>query len=370
MHVLRRIDRNEFPMDFLVHTTAEGSYDSEIESLGATIVPCVSASNPIAYAREFSRLLLERGPYDIIHSHLHHFSGQVLRLAHRAGTPARIAHSHNDTRYADCAASATRKLYLSTTARWIKQHATAGLAASNEAAVALFGAGWQDDPRWTVMHYSIGLDPFRQSHSRDVARKELGIPSGAFVVGHVGRFHPQKNHDFLMEILAEVLNRDANAWALLVGDGPLRPAIERKIRALGIADRTVLAGVRGDIPRLMMAAIDVLAFPSFYEGLPVTLIEAQAAGLPCVISDVITRELGVAPDLIRQLSTAQPASDWAREIVQSACADRDTARKDALLAVENSSFNADRAIRDLEAQYGSAYASAAGASEVKNRSAT
>src|SRR6266852_3082574 len=124
MHVLRNIDRDRFRMDFMVHTERRGDYDDEIELLGSRVLVCAPPSNPVAYARAFLRILREHGPYDAVHSHVHHFSGLVLRLARSAGVRTRIAHSHSDTTKLDAQSSLSRRLYLWSGRRWIRRHAS------------------------------------------------------------------------------------------------------------------------------------------------------------------------------------------------------------------------------------------------------
>jgi glycosyltransferase involved in cell wall biosynthesis len=350
MHVFRSIDRRRYQLDFLVHTEAAGAYDAEIAALGGRVVDCPPPANPVRYARTFRRLLRERGPYDIVHSHLHHFSGFVLKLARSEGVSARIAHSHLDSAADDSSAPIGRRAYFAVARRWIDRCATAGLACSEAAGAALFGAGWRQDPRWSVLHCGIDLVPFAETPDRAALRQELGIPASAFVVGHVGRFFEQKNHEFIVDIAQSLVARAQDVRILLVGDGPLRPAIEEKVRAAGLSEFVVFAGVRADIPRLMVGAIDVMVFPSRYEGLALVLIEAQAAGLPSVCSDVISDETKVVDTLIQRLSLQESPDSWAEAIVAQRGRPR-VARLEARRRIERSPFNIRESVRQLEHFY-------------------
>jgi glycosyltransferase involved in cell wall biosynthesis len=349
MHILRHIDRDRFQMDFLVHTTEPCAYDDEIRALGSKIIPCLHPWQPWLYARNFKRILRQYGPYDIVHSHVERFSGYVLRLAQQAGVPVRIAHSHNDTSSLQAKAGWDRRLYLALTKRWIARYATLGLGCSRKAAASLFGSTWEADPRWRVLYYGIDLTPVQIDAI--ATRAELGIPADAFVIGHVGRFDPQKNHKFLVDIAVEVVKQEPMARLLLVGQGSLRPEIEQKVVRIGLADRTIFAGVRPDVPRLMQSAMDVFLLPSLHEGLPLVLLEAQAAGLPCIFSNVITEEVDAVKPLVQRLSLSQPASKWAEVLLAQRNATPTISRSDAFALVEKSPFNIQTAVKQLEKIY-------------------
>ena len=350
VHVLRHTDRDRFPMDFLVHTTRPGAYDAEVRALGGRILPCLLPSRPWAYGRSFRRVLRECGPYEVVHSHVHHYSGQVLRLARAEGVPVRIAHSHLDSGGLRGRTGWFRRFYVKLMERWIARDSTVGVAASRLAAAALFGDAWQADVRRRLLYCGIDLAPFRTPLDPAAKRAELGIAADAFVMGHVGRFMEQKNHDFLIAIAAEVARREPRARLLLIGDGPLRSAIQRRVHEAGMAGRVLFAGSRPDVPELMRGVIDVFVMPSLYEGLPLVGMEAQAAGLTLVVSDTITPEMDVVPGLVRRRSLKQSASDWADTVL--AVRDGPCVRKqEALTAVANSPFAIQNSVRELEQLY-------------------
>jgi glycosyltransferase involved in cell wall biosynthesis len=351
MHVLRSIDRQRFRMDFLVHTTQPCPYDEEARSLGADVIPCLGPSRPLAYGRNFRHILRDRGPYDVVHSHVHHFSGYVLRLACHERVRGRIAHCHSDTSAVQANAGVLRRAYLGLMERWVDRYATTGLAGSGQAAVSLYGPHWEVDPRWQLLPYGIDFAPFRDTPDSAAVRDELGIPSDAFVLGHVGRFRKSKNHAFLLDVAAEVARREPKMRLLLVGDGPLKPDIERQIDELGLTGRVILAGLRPDVPRLMLGAMDVFVFPSLYEGLGNVLLEAQAAGLPCVVSDAIAEEANVVPRLVRRLSLSEPLSAWAEAILLARDDPSVPDRRSALETVMQSRFNIANALESLECVY-------------------
>ena len=357
--VLRHIDRERFRIDFLVHTTQPAAYDDEVRALGSKVLPCPNTSRPRAYAHDFRRILREHGPYDMVHSHVHHFSGYVLRLAHQAGVPIRIAHSHTTHSPLD-SKSWPRRLYVTLAERWIAQHATVGLAASRPAARALFGPNWQADPRWRVLYCGIDVEAFRSPVGIDTVRTELGFSPDDLVIGHVGRFTELKNHRLIVRIAAEVAQREPRARFLFVGDGGLRPEIERLVAQEGLSERIRIVGAHPDVPRLMVGAMDLFLFPSMHEGLGLVLIEAQAAGLPCVVSSVVPEEAYVLPSLVHPISLEEPVSIWADSLLSIAAQPCTLSRQQALDRVARSPFAIETSTRELADFYVSAWATSHG----------
>jgi glycosyltransferase involved in cell wall biosynthesis len=338
MHILRNIDRDKFKIDFLVGTTDSCAYDAEILALGSRIIPCLGAANPWQYARNFKQVLAEYGPYDVVHSHIHHYSGYILRLAKQAGVTIRICHSHIDSSPLEAKASWWRRAYLKLMQGWIDRYATIGLGCSDIACADLFGANWRKDPRWQSYYYGIDLAPFAEAVDPASIRQELGIPDNSFVIGHVGRFHEQKNHPFLLEIFAQVLKQAPQAYLLLVGEGALRPQIEQQISQMNLTERVIFAGSRADVARLMLGAMDVFVMPSLCEGLPLVGIEVQSAGLPAALSEAITEEVCIVKQLVTRLSLSAPVSIWADTILH-AHQNRSIGKVEALDIVRRSPFN-------------------------------
>lgn len=349
MQLLRNLDRTRVQLEFLALDPGAGHYDPEIRALGSEVIGCPRPSNPLRFGRRLLAILRDRR-YGAVHSHVHHFSGFVLGVARRARVPIRIAHSHLDTSREDGGAGPGRRLYLAAMKTGIRRYATHGLAVSEAAAAALFGRRWREDPRWSVLRCAIDFSPFRAPLDREAVRAALGLPPGAVAVVHVGRFDEQKNHRFLVRIAAEVLRREPTARFVLVGEGPLRPAAEAEAARLGMGDRLIFAGVRSDVPQILRAC-DLFLLPSLYEGLPLVGLEAQAAGLPVVLSDHITRELAVVPDLFGWRSLAEPPEAWAATVVDMLRRPH-TSAAGALAALERSDFSLQRSLHLLEELYG------------------
>jgi len=312
MNLYRKLDRTRVRFDFL--TCREGAFDDEIVRLGGKIhrVPWITDAGPVGYARALDRFFAEEGRnYPIVHAHMDRMSGWVLRAARRAGVPVRIAHSHN-TR---SEGGPLERLYKWASGRLIAGSATDRFACSEAAADWLFGVRSAEARliRNAIDCAAYAFDP----EVRRAMRAELDLKPGQLAVCHIGRFSPQKNHAFLIDLFARLAAERPDAALMLAGDGPLKADIVRRIEAAGLGGRIRLLGVRGDIPRLL-AAMDVMVFPSLHEGLPVALIEAQAAGLPCVISDRITAEADIGIGLVTRLPLEAPAERWLRAIERGA----------------------------------------------------
>jgi glycosyltransferase involved in cell wall biosynthesis len=350
MSMLRSNERS-FDMSFLVHTEEEAAYDEEILKRGASILRCPFRRDPLSYGVRLRQVLQSNGPFDVVHSHVHFFSGWVLAVARSVGVRKRIAHSHNDTTLVENQQGAARSLYRLGMESLIRHNSTLGLAASGLAASALWGASWQDNPNVRILHYGISPEQYGKKSDSKTTRQSVGIPEGVRVLGHVGRFDEQKNHEFLLRFARQVLEARPTTWLLLVGDGPLRTKMQEAATRLGIAERTVFAGVRGDIPALLNGAIDVFVFPSLHEGLPLAVLEAQAAGLPILLSDRVTEETCVVPGLIQRLPVEQEGP-WVRAcMAELESASRDSDRVRAFQSLAQSDFNIANSIPLLEQVY-------------------
>jgi glycosyltransferase involved in cell wall biosynthesis len=348
MHILRHIDRQRFRQDFLVHDPSPGAYDTEAQGLGARIIYCPYPSWPWGYARRFKKILADYGPYDIVHSHLHS-GGFHLFLASQEGVPVRISHNHSAVLPLWDRLSFSRKFLIKLSYKLIFHYATAGLAASRLAASGRFGLDWHDDPRWQVLYCGIDLNLFRDNLDPRPVRQELGIPAEVLVIGHVGRFTEEKNHRFILLVAAELARTGPDFRLLLVGEGPLRPELERQADRAGLREKVIFTGLRADVPRLMLGAMDVFLFPSLFESLGLVVLEAQAAGLPCLVSDTVPADVEVVKPLFQRLSLAEPASRWAEAIL--AAREVTVTQPEALKIMEHSHFNIEYSCRELVALY-------------------
>jgi len=216
---------------------------------------------------------------------------------------------------------------------------------SDVAGDALFGSAWRADARSERLPCGVPLDAFAAPVDRAMVRGEFGLPAVAFVVGHVGVFRPQKNHAFLLAVFAEILRQEPAARLLLIGSGPTEAETRALADRLGISDHVIFAGGRPDVPHLLQGGPDVFLFPSLFEGLPVALVEAQAAGLPCVISDSISPEADLVSGLITRQALTAPVASWAAAVLDAR--NRLVSQEVALDAVRRSPMNLETGLATL-----------------------
>lgn len=310
MNYYRHIDRSRVQFDFLVHRPFEADYDAEIHALGGKIYR-VSRLIPWsrAYRAELRAFWGAHPEYRVVHVHQDCLSAVALQCAQDCGVPVRIAHSHNSSQTWNIKYP-IKRYYM----KQIPAAATHLFACGRKAGDWMFGGH-----PYQVLPNAIEVLDYRYDPrlARQV-RQELGLGNG-LVVGHVGNANPAKNHPFLLEIFAALYQKRPDAHLLLVGGGTER--FRAKARSLGVEDSVLFAGVRADVPQ-MLQAMDVFVFPSLYEGLPVALLEAQAAGLPCVISDQVPPECVVTSELVTTLPLHKPPQQWADEILKKQGAPR------------------------------------------------
>lgn len=337
MNLLRNIDRQNVHFDILSLSHGRGDYDDEIVSLGSSVL---HLSGKQSFFRDLVCFFRSHRDYDIIHIHNRHAYSVLLQMtaARLAGYRKFVVHSHSS--------DAPRK-GLHMLCRWLLSFFRfEKVACSGLAARWLFGKA----AKVRILRNGIDVDAFRfDMCARSAMRESLGIGNRRAVL-HVGRFCEMKNHRFILEVFAELMKLDPDSVLLLAGEGELMEPMQALAVEKGIAGNVMFLGLRPDIPELMSAA-DVFLFPSIYEGLPLTLVEAQCSGLECHISDTISDE-SVISDLCHVHSLDTAPQEWARCILES-CRKKDTPgnREAAPGAVISHGFDIRSVARELEDFY-------------------
>ncbi|MDO4333571.1 MAG: glycosyltransferase family 1 protein [Eubacteriales bacterium] len=324
MNYYRHIDREKMQFDFLVHRLERADYDDEIEALGGKIYR-LPYLNPFSfsYLKELNNFFEEHKEYRIVHSHLDCMSSVPLKAAKMHGIPVRIAHSHNSNQ--DRNLKYIMKLVYKSK---IPAVATTLFACSEDAGGWMFG-----NHPYRILANAIDAKAYSLNQQRRRRlRAQFGLQDN-LTVGHVGRFRAQKNHTFLIDIFYEIKNRIPDARLLLVGDGDEETAVRKKVEKSGLQNSVLFLGARNDVAELMQI-MDVFVLPSLYEGLPVTVIEAQASGLPCLISDKVPIECKKT-DLVQQVPLSADVKIWADAVTASVQAER----RDTYEEIKESGFD-------------------------------
>lgn len=316
MNLYRNIDRSKIQFDFVENENNGAFFDEEILDLGGKIYHCprFNGKNIFSYQRWWKAFFDEHKEFKIVHGHIGSTATFYLKEAKKHGLVT-IAHSHN-TR-----SQGWKQLFYDVLSYPVRNIANHLFMCSLQAGIDRYGES-AVKKKGCLFPNAINTKEFCFNEDmRSRKREEMGFSTDNLLVGHIGRFVEQKNHLFLLEIFKEIVAFNRNAILLLVGDGPLRKDIEEKINALNLQGKVVLLGLRSDVNELL-ALMDVLVFPSKYEGLPVTLVEAQCNGLPCVISQNIPPDSILIKELAHTLSLEDSPAVWAKTALNCTCEDR------------------------------------------------
>lgn len=312
MNIYRNINREKVQFDFMLHRDYAGFYDEEIKNLGGRIYSGVPF-NPLKHKKYLDSLdevfSKHKDEYKIIHAH-NSFSMFTLRAAKNAGIPVRIAHSHNPKPTFDI----KKSIFKRYNKYKLKDYTTHMFACSKTAGQWLFGKKAYEEGKVKIINNGIEPEKFVfNSIIRKKLRKELNIED-KFVIGHVGRFNKQKNHKFIIKVFNEVVKNQENAVLLLIGEGELKDKVKEEATKLGIIDKILFLDVVPNVNEYLQA-MDVFLFPSLYEGLGIVAIEAQGAGLECVVADTVPKEAFIT-NHIHSLSLQDSLQNWSKEILR------------------------------------------------------
>ena len=310
MNYYRNIDRSKVQFDFFVHREEKGAYEDEIKSLGGNIyrMPNIHPKNFSRYKKEITKFLNEHKEYKIIHGNFSELGYFLYKEAKKQGVSTIIVHAHNYSTVFD--AKSIFRFYWKHAMRLYVTHM---FTCSDIAAKWLFGK--KRSKKAIMMNNAIDSKKFsyNENKSKDI-KKKLGVEN-KFVIGHVGRFNIQKNHEFVIDTFNEIRKKNSDSVLLLAGAGELEEKIKEKVKNLNLEDSVLFLGSRSDINDVMQA-FDVFLFPSIFEGLGVVLIEAQAAGLRCFTSEGAVPLEAKVTNLLSYIRLDKGCKYWADEILK------------------------------------------------------
>lgn len=311
MNIYRNIDREKVQFDFISYSKDEAHYDKEIKSLGGNVIKLSSTTS----VKELVNAIKENGPYDVVHAHTLFNSGIAMLAAKKCGIKIRISHAHTTL---DNSSSIARKMYINGMRFLINKHSTKTLACSKEAGKYLFGEKEINKDKYQYFPNLIDYEVLLEKPIKEVElfKNDEGLNKG-IVIGHIGTFKESKNHKLLLEICKHMNEQNIDTKLLLVGDGGLRSELENLAKQYKITDKVKFVGVREDI-NVMLHSMNVFVFPSIFEGLGLVLLEAQAAGLPCIVSEAIQPEADLGINLVNKLKLSDGVKVWSDEIIKLA----------------------------------------------------
>lgn len=340
MNIYRNIDRSKLQFDFLLHSDKKSACDDEILALGGRIyrIPRFLGYNKFSYDKALTTFLIEHPEYKILHDHLMDSASETFRVAKKLGRIT-ISHSHTAQN-----ALSISNIIRSFFRRNICKYTDYRFACSEEAGKWMY----RDNGSFTVVRNGIETSKFRFSKEKRLKhRKELDINDDVRSVVHVGRFVQEKNHKRIISIFKEITALNENSLLILIGEGPLKKDIEKQVEKLDLKDKVMFLGARKDVNELL-SAFDVFLLPSLFEGLPLTLVEAQASGLACVFSDSLTKETRLINTLINPVSLEDSDRVWAETTLRVKSFEK---REEAYALVEKAGFDIRDTAKKLEGFY-------------------
>lgn len=308
MNYYRQLDRTMIQFDFIVMDSEPGNLEAEALSYGARIYRTPSLfKDKTAFRCEFQKILNSHPEYQIVHVHLNFYNYYVLQIAKECGIKRRISHSHSARPGNSIIVKVGRIIFRFL----ITIVATDYWACSIQSGKWLYGSKGINSQRFRVVYNAIDIQKYASALTqRDSIREELGLLLKNVYI-HVGSFGVAKNHDFLITLFKSVYDKDPHAKLLLLGDGELKQMISQKTQSLGLSSSVEFLGWKTNI-ELYLAAADVFLFPSLFEGLPVSVVEAQSSGLHCVVSEAVPQEAIINDGCLRLQGFS--LNDWLEAI--------------------------------------------------------
>lgn len=350
INVYKKIDRDRIQFDFLYTTNEETYYDKEIKKLGGNIfrIDSLRILNINKMVNQIQDCINQNGPYQAIHAHTLFNCGIAMKAAKKSGVDIRISHAHTT---ADNEVGLVRKIYISLMRKLILDNSTNLLACSDLAGEYLFGAENIKSDKYTMFPNLISYENIIGVKHEDIKkfRIENKLQKDDLVIGHIGTFKESKNQKFLLKIVKVLKEQNKSVKLLLVGDGSMRDELETICKDLDISDKVIFTGTRDDID-VILNSMDVFVFPSTFEGLGLVLLEAQAAGLPCVVSEAIQPEADLKLGLFSKLNLSDGAESWANKIIE-VHGKKETDKQKILDAFDKQGYSTEKCISKLLSIY-------------------
>lgn len=310
MDIYRNINREIVQFDFIVMKPGEHAFFQEIKNLGGRIfyIDPPAKRGFLFHAHQMYKVLKDNGPFHAIHAHTAFNEGLAVTVARIAGLKIRISHSRSASEMDED--NLLKKFYRIIMRILILNNSTHLVTCGTEAGIYLFGKKSMDNGEVNFVPNAIDLTSFEiMDDKRSEIKNELKIPENSIVLGTVGNLREVKNHTFLLDVFEYFNSRQPNSYLVIVGDGPLLKDLTKKAERLGIDKQVKFLGRRDDVP-IVLQAFDIFMLPSFYEGVPGSVIEAHAAGVKCVLSDAITRDIDFGLNMIKYVSLEADNEEW------------------------------------------------------------
>lgn len=313
MSIYHTIDLQRLQFDFVVQQEQESGFYNDVKNLGGKIYICprYSIVNHFAFCQWWNDFFVNHPEYKIIHGHVRSTAAIYLSIAQKHGLIA-IAHSHSTSN--GKGVSALVKNIMQFPIRYTADYL---FACSEKAGQWLYGKHAIRKKNYRMIANGIDIHRFSFSQeTRQAMRAQLGVEN-CFVIGHIGRFVTPKNHDFIIDVFAQIAIQNNNARLLLVGEGERKGEIKQRCIDLKLNEKVIFVGEQKQTEQYYQA-MDSFLFPSLWEGLPVAVVEAQASGLPCILSDTVPSEVCIT-NRVKQLSLQAPTQMWAQTVCQYFC---------------------------------------------------
>lgn len=342
----RFINRNKVQFDFLTFEDEKLDFEDEFIDMGARFYHISRPSHPISYAKSL-KSILNQTEYAAVHFNMSYANFIPIIIARWIGAKKIIMHSHSTA--IDDRRDSIRfaKIIIHKLGRYLMNYmADEYLACSSLAAKWMYPGSILQSKHYHMARNAIDVSKYNYNpHVRDDIRRKLKINDDTFVIGHVGRFTYQKNHEFLINVFKKVHQKVNDSVLLLIGEGPDEGIIKQKVKELKLNNNVMFLGRRNDVPKLFQA-MDCFVLPSRFEGLPIVGIEAQAAGLPCVFSTAITAEASVSDEVV--FTSLDDMSHWISNILATSTKQRKACEKSCL---DTAGYNIQSEIKKIESLY-------------------